>query len=469
MSGAEDVEEGRLNAQGRGEVGSLTQAPPSGISPKMEPRPSLSPNAAGGSERIRLAFWLGWQLSEVRGRYELGRKHVIRSDEDADRPEREPGHRLPLASERSVKEQRIESRYVLKALAGGTLQLDAKLGDLLAVKRRKGMIAKRDRTTVVKRIDELARRLDDANWQVPPETPMAEVESSTGITSAHEGPSAASKDTWKKFANLLYKWDAYIQDRTAAVPMQRAAYQLGRGLADTYWALDPATTHHGWRSLGFLLGKKRCEFLKREMVRISAYVDPHTPYAVIASLSDWQRFTDDYVAGAEKEAKNGREGENDTQRRRLREDLYNQGLIWRDLIRGDRSPHDLIDEQSEPVEETRPEALNGKRDRFQLLLAVLRHFWAQLLIGAAGVAALCVAAALLAAGAGGPAAAVVAILGGVNITAAGLYARAKSEAESLFEQIRLAYRRRLAADAATVGLARKQRAHRSVRVPPPEL
>src|SRR5205814_772266 len=62
--------------------------------------------------------------------------------------------------------------------------------------------------------------------------------------------------SWKKFTDALFYWDAKIQDKLTLQPTLSAAYQLGRGLAETSWALDPANAEaeDDWRSWVFLFG-----------------------------------------------------------------------------------------------------------------------------------------------------------------------------------------------------------------------
>ena len=47
-------------------------------------------------------------------------------------------------------------------------------------------------------------------------------------------------------AYKFFKWDAQIQDNLVLQATQAAAYQLGRGLADTYWGLYPERPAKRW-------------------------------------------------------------------------------------------------------------------------------------------------------------------------------------------------------------------------------
>ncbi len=66
----------------------------------------------------------------------------------------------------------------------------------------------------------------------------------------------AASEPWEDLAELLWRFDAHIQDRLSAnSETQACAYQLGRGLAETYWALDPYLAAGGSSSWDFLLGQ----------------------------------------------------------------------------------------------------------------------------------------------------------------------------------------------------------------------
>ena len=63
----------------------------------------------------------------------------------------------------------------------------------------------------------------------------------------------SDEGAWNTLSNKPYRWDAAIQDRLALLPAQSAAYQLGRGLAETFWALEPrimeSTDPRSWELL----------------------------------------------------------------------------------------------------------------------------------------------------------------------------------------------------------------------------
>ena len=101
---------------------------------------------------------------------------------------------------------------------------------------------------------------------------------------------------------------------------QAAAYQLGRGLADTYWALYPERPQQQMGSWSNVLGAERCGALVRQALRLSLETGPLVLAATTGPLEQWRRLAGD-------DARRGGEG--------VIMALYQQGLLWRDLIRGD--------------------------------------------------------------------------------------------------------------------------------------
>src|SRR5207248_2647291 len=156
---------------------------------------------------------LGWCVAEVRGR---------------NRPNAPPGagvqpprtgHALPLHIERTPAEQRIEAQALLIVLTA-QLELD---GD-------------------GKTHASYARTLDsDAHLLA---------------TARANNDATAAAQRWDGLAELIYKFDAHIQDTLAGrSDTQLCGYQLGRAMAEAYWALDPkmpagADDSSAW---GFLL------------------------------------------------------------------------------------------------------------------------------------------------------------------------------------------------------------------------
>lgn len=112
-----------------------------------------------------------------------------------------------------------------------------------------------------------------------------------GIEAIQQQQHAIATDAaklWESLAELIWEFDAHVQDAlSAASETQAVAYQLGRGLAETYWALDPEAVD-GTRSWSFLLGQERCSELGRLIGRLSAYLDEYTGPAIAGSVEVWK-------------------------------------------------------------------------------------------------------------------------------------------------------------------------------------
>lgn len=315
------------------------------------------------ADHVIAVFRFGWGLAELRGRYRPGAEHAA----TLEAPEQRRNDRaLPLAYERSWDEQRIETLGVVTQL-GAALELDF-------TSTAKG--------TMTGRFQACAERLDQG---------------------------ANDRQAWKELTELIYEWDAQIQDTLVMRPSDAAAYQLGRGLAETYWALDPTVTDpQDWRSWEFLLGERRRTALTRLTQRLSAYLPPLTPPAIERSLEEWAAVANDRTW----------RGQSDATKM-----LFQQSLLWRDLVRGERDPEDLL--QSGHL-----------LARVGMLWPVLKSFWVQILFGVAGIALLAAGGAVLAGGGDQATATVATILGFFGLTSAGLYARAKAAANSLIAQFK---------------------------------
>jgi hypothetical protein len=225
--------------------------------------------------------------------------------------------------------------------------------------------------------------------------------------------------SWMRFAEDVYKWDRQIQDFLASWPSRGAAYQLGRGLAETYWALDPnQTLADEWDSWEFLLGARRQEILTRLITRLSGFVDPLTPPALVESLRSWGEVASNPAWRAADGAQSC---------------LYEQVTLWRDLMRREREPRDLAPSAKAALD-------------IGLVLPLLKAFRVQIVITLFSVAALILGASVIASPHVGV---VVTVLGGLGITTSGLYARAATNARGLFERIRFGYESRLVVAAAT--------------------
>ena len=92
-------------------------------------------------------------------------------------------------------------------------------------------------------------------------------------------------ETWELLADCLYHWDAHIQDTLAAESeTQSSAYQLGRGLAEAYWAY-PGAADGEPGSWSVLLGEQRRAVAEDRAARGVLPTRPPRPAA--GSLQVW--------------------------------------------------------------------------------------------------------------------------------------------------------------------------------------
>lgn len=326
----------------------------------------MARTAPADADDVLLGLRLGWAMAEVRGRLHNG------SSEPA--PKR-PDRALPLADERGWTEETIESREVLAHLAEG-LKVDLELH---------GGGGERP-TQAVRR---LAVELDDARAD-------------------HDD--ARIRVTWSNTAELFYKWDARIQDTLAARSFTVAsAYQLGRGLAEIYWMLDPDVLDStNPRSALCLLGGVRQQAFARLLPRLTAYFPESASAAVAASVLAW---ADAAKSGLVKKEPS------------VVDALHEQLRVWHDLL--------LVGQP--------PEARVPAKDlvtRARRVGPVLRAFVPEVGIGLLSLITAGAAAALFALGKGNAAVApVLSVFSVFGITGAGALAKAKGEAHALFDRL----------------------------------
>lgn len=321
----------------------------------------------GDAYEVINALRLGWYVAEVRGRNRPGGPRPP-GDELPSR-----GHVLPLRVERTVAELRIEAQVILH-------KLSVDLGvDTVTVDNQE-----QSRTAV---IDQQADDLAAAGPQ-------------TG----------AAAQAWNALAASLYQLDAHTQDTlTAESDMQAAAYQLGRGLAETYWALDPDAscdplTPECWT---FLLGEHRCGELSRLVGRLSGYFNPYCPPAIAGTLSLWQAVASD--SGWRKGAQ---------------DHLYQQIRRWYELLILGQDPSTLIP----------PYAL---LKNWQATFHAVRVLWIQIITAAISLAVVIALVALIFNGsANGLLQALLGVVGVVGLSAATVQARLKTSAQGLLGRFR---------------------------------
>ena len=220
--------------------------------------------APADSDKVQAALRLGWLFAEVRGRAKPGGPTF------AGTPAFARGNWvLPLGSERSAPEREVERQQALQVEAS-TLEVDEPVpGPLLQ--------------SLALDVPAAAAPVPAAAAGPVPEPTYSDVMRQVGtlLSSQKKDDDPDTNTTWLKFAKLLYKWDAHIQDTLlSASDAQANAYELGRGLAETYWALEPGAvqtiTVDGVAlpnpvSWSFLLGEERRAIMSRLLGRLVAY------------------------------------------------------------------------------------------------------------------------------------------------------------------------------------------------------
>ena len=220
----------------------------------------------------------------------------------------------------------------------------------------------------------------------------------------------AAQKAWEDLAKLLWQFDAHIQDElTAAGESLAVGYQLGRGLAETYWALDPTqeTGSTGW---SFLLGQERCAELGRLVGRLGAYMGPYTAPAIAGTIVIWQSVarTPDW-RGAAQDAQQA---------------LYLQTRRWYELIVLAQDPTTLI----EPYK---------LMTNHRTVVRAFRLFWPQLVATIVGVGFLVVLLVLLSSNSRSTLVQTLSgILAGVGLSIAGLTGTLKTSAQAMLTRLR---------------------------------
>ncbi|HEY3732700.1 MAG TPA: hypothetical protein VGL63_02185 [Streptosporangiaceae bacterium] len=181
--------------------------------------------------------------------------------------------------------------------------------------------------------------------------PATAVTPAAGIQSGQNALAGAVRKPWGQLAGLIWKFDAHVQDRlTATSEKQACGYQLGRGLAETYWALDPGQAD-GWT---FLLGEDRCAELARLTGRLADYMDDYSAPAIAGSLEVWREV----AATADWRVRDNDAGE------AARQALYRQIRRWYELIVLGQDPTTLI----KPY---------GLMRNYRTVFRAVRLFWPQ--------------------------------------------------------------------------------------------
>lgn len=324
-------------------------------------------------EAARYAFRLGWAIAELRGRYRPDR-HNWRPPGSGPAFKR-GAFQLPMASERSPAEIRLELVDTLEDLSQ-------------------------------------ALKLDH-----DPDVAQSWGALKAALEASEKRPTEQS--LWEAALPAFYKWDAHVQDAQVLFATQAAAYQLGRGLAETYWGLEPHRSDSEMGSWAFVLGEHRRDTLQRLAARLSSYVGPLVLAAVEGPLASWNKLAAEPNRRAEPN---------------VEFNLFRQGLLWRDLVRGERQPQDLP--LSADLEAPGPadlwKDLKLYRETFDSLRQPLIGAILSIMVLAGGGAVL----ASRSGSNGGVWGTVIILLGAAGVTSAGLYARAKANVTSLLTTLK---------------------------------
>jgi hypothetical protein len=213
---------------------------------------------------------------------------------------------------------------------------------------------------------------------------------------------------WTDLAELIWRFDAHIQDALAAASENQAiGYQFGRGLAETYWALDPCQPAGGATSWGFLLGTERCAELSRLAGRLGAYMNEFTAPAIAGSIDVWKAVAGDktWRKGAANPA------------------LYNQIRRWYELVILGQDPTTLI----QPRDLIRDYRVIGR---------TLKWFAPELAVLIIGVAALGALIVLLSTGGSAVVTTASGALAAVGLTAAGVVGKLKNSEQAMLTRLR---------------------------------
>jgi hypothetical protein len=346
-----------------------------------------SPSVTDGAARVHTALRLGWSLSELRGRY----RERLADSRTLTEARLRSENALPLQGERTPAERAIELEAAIAGLAAA-LNVDV-TADLLS--------------------DQPDKTQGNASDVLLTHTRQ--------LIHAHQDDTAWPQ-AWHAFTHFLFTWDAKIQDQLFARSLGEAnAYQVGRGLAEVYWALDPEAPSEHVTSWSFLLGSQRAAALTTLLRRTSPFYDELAISAVIASLDAWTALAQD----AERRSQAG-----------AHEKAHEQVGVW----------HDLLLDQVEPRTMIPPNAVLREGPKLVLLL---RPFMAELFVAAGGVVLLMIAAAALATSGRSTLGAITAVLGVFGVTAAGVRATLKDKTRDLISQMRRAVYMELVARAVT--------------------
>ena len=215
---------------------------------------------------------------------------------------------------------------------------------------------------------------------------------------------------WEQLAEVVYAWDAEIQDQLNIKSVnQLTGYNLGRALADIYWALDPAAPDNLSSSWHRLFIERRA-LINQYLGRLSDYFDPQAAAGISGSVATWCK-----VASTPR----WRSNTDDTLKT-----LHEQLRRWYGVLILGQSPQTYV----------KPRAFLGN---WRATLTALRAFLPDLLALAGGLGAATALGSLIALGYG--AEYVKSLLGFVSafgLTSATLTAHIKTSTQGLLTRLR---------------------------------
>jgi hypothetical protein len=363
-------------------------------------------------DRVRQALNLGWSVAELRGRLRYGH---VEPPGTVDYQFPREVHALPIGGEHSLVEQQIATRVAVGLLAQ-PFGLDQPLP------QRDEPASETIKTLAMKLEAKLAAAENGGRSPARPDTYPAD----SDVAKA-----------WEEIANAIYYWDEQIKDGLGVSAELLSAYQLGRGLSEVFWALNPDAPEPDTKptlrstdsppdpgSWEFLLGPHRQLMLGSYVKLLEGALTPLSVPAVQGPLTRWCRLVaDDQVRSRPEEALVS-----------LRGQLSN----WRDVLLGSRDPTSFAKHF-------------GFKLALRQALRVMQTLPLETALAGTGIALLAVAGYFLGADTSNRGVAVFAsILGFFGVTGAGLLAKAKAQAAVLSGHLREAFYRDIVAAQATV-------------------
>jgi hypothetical protein len=352
---------------------------------------------ASSAGRLHAALNLGWSMAELRGRLRYGH---CQPPGTVDYEVARDDHALPLDGEHSLTEELIATRVAVSVLA-----------ERFEVDMPPNGGGAKPSTLVKDRAVDLGRAFEEQRAAAPG-TPLEPAD--------HYPRQSPIGRAWSNVTEAIYRWDEQIQDRLSVSVELLSGYLLGRGLAETFWALNPdlasgqtpGTDTPRPSTWEFLLGQQRCDRLTKHLDRLETLLPPMSVSAVKAPLGRWTELAAHGKVRKHPDAPGV---------------LHEQLQLWRDVLLGARNPISLVEGVSIPA---------GARQ----LSRVVQAFRLELTIATLSVVALAGAGYYLGANQTSSGWSVaITILGFFGVTAAGLLARAKTQGLALYVQLRKAF------------------------------